>query len=619
MTPVAARRLLGALVLAALQGCALLPGGGEKPAEAAGAPAQPLYRLEVEAPDELRALLLEHLDLARFRNAPATDAIDDNELRRLAAAAPAQARALLETEGLFGATVTIAREDPPGALPLLRVTVQPGAQVRVTSAELTARGALQEAAQADPQGPAAAQLAALQRDWPMPPGTPFRQADWSAAKNGTLARVRSEGYPAAAWAATRAQVEVPRQAAALQLELDSGPLFTLGPLAISGIERYDESAVRHLAAFGPGTPYSEKTLLDFQERLGKSGLFEAATVDIDPDPAQAEQTPVRVRLREQPLQQATTGVGISANTGPRVTLEHLHRRPFGLEWIARNKLEVGSDLKRWEGELLSWPLEGQYRNLIAGSYERLRSGEELRTASSARIGRTLDTQRLERLYYGELVHARLDTLAGSTIADALWANYHWTFREVDSVLLPTDGYTFALQAGAGEARGRRTGSFTGPARDQGPFARLYSRLTVYKPLGAAWYGVVRAEAGQLFAREELAIPDPLLFRAGGDDSVRGYGYRTLGPTVDGALASGRVMLTGSAEIARPVSARLPSVWWAVFVDAGNAANTWTALKLARGYGLGVRWRSPVGPLRVDLAYGEELRRVRLHVSVGIAF
>ena len=80
-----------------------------------------------------------------------------------------------------------------------------------------------------------------------------------------------------------------------------------------------------------------------------------------------------------------------------------------------------------------------------------------------------------------------------------------------------------------------------------------------------------------------------------------------------------MLLTSSAEIARPVSSRLPSVWWAVFVDAGNAANSWKELKLARGYGVGVRWRSPVGPLRVDLAYGEELRRFRLHVSVGIAF
>ena len=69
----------------------------------------------------------------------------------------------------------------------------------------------------------------------------------------------------------------------------------------------------------------------------------------------------------------------------------------------------------------------------------------------------------------------------------------------------------------------------------------------------------------------------------------------------------------------PVSAKMPSLWWAAFIDAGQAADNWHDLKLARGYGLGLRWRSPVGPLRVDVAYGEQVRHTRLHFSVGIAF
>ena len=71
-------------------------------------------------------------------------------------------------------------------------------------------------------------------------------------------------------------------------------------------------------------------------------------------------------------------------------------------------------------------------------------------------------------------------------------------------------------------------------------------------------------------------------------------------------------------MARPFE-RLPSVWWAVFFDLGRAAESWKGFSPARGYGVGVRWRSPVGPLRADVAYGEELHQVRLHVSVGIAF
>ena len=133
-----------------------------------------------------------------------------------------------------------------------------------------------------------------------------------------------------------------------------------------------------------------------------------------------------------------------------------------------------------------------------------------------------------------------------------------------------------------------------------------------------WYATARVEAGQVFANGNVGIPDTLLFRAGGDDSVRGYKYRSLGPTVDGALLSGRVLLTGSAEMARPLSPRLPAVWGAGFIDAGQAADRWQNLRPVFGYGVGVRWRSPVGPLRLDLAYGQKVHQFRIHLSVGIA-
>lgn len=607
----AASALLCSLLLS---GCAA-PGGpreADLQAEggAAAAPSPARYRLEVVAPDELRPLLTEYLDLARFRNAPASEDIDDNELNRLAAAAPAQARALLETEGYFTAQVRTARSVDTTGRAVVRLLVEPGPRSVVERVDLAVSGELDTLARQGDDD-AAALLAALRRDWALDPGQPFRQPAWTAAKNATVAQLRAEGYPGAAWVKTQARVDPDRQRVEIALELDSGALYRLGELRIDGLQRYDESAVRRLATFGPGTPYSEKRLLDYQERLLTLGLFESASVELDADPATAKAAPVHVRVRELTRQQATVGVGVSANTGPRVTLEHRHRRPFGQDWVATNKFEFGAALKSWSGELISHPLEDLYRNLVAGQAERLRSGEEIRTAWTARLGRTQDTPRIERLYFAELTHARVDNPAGRTRGEAVTANYHWIYREVDSVLLPTDGYTLSLQSAIGRSRNS--------TELNGPFGRGYGRLTLYQPLGRAWYASARVELGNIFAANNVGVPDTLLFRAGGDDSVRGYAYRTLGPLVDGAVASGRVMFTGSAEIARPISAQRPSLWWAVFADAGNAANHWNELEPAWGYGLGLRWRSPVGPLRVDIAYGEEVRRWRLHLSVGIAF
>ena len=632
------------LALVGLTGCAsvaqFFKADDAPSAEQPPRPVVRVYRLEVDAPGELRTLLDTYLDLARFQSAPESEDITPAEVDRLIAAAPAQVRSLLETEGYFNPEVQVGRaglqagsaaaraaareraEDSPEnepatgprEIPLLRVSVKPGPRAVVDRFTFKAQGPLQQAAEGGSLD-ARVLMAQVRNTWRLPTELPFRQSDWSSAKNGALAKLRADGYPLATLSESAARVDAQANTVQLDVTADSGVLYRLGPLSIRGLNRYDEAAVRALSMLGPGAPYRESQLIDFQERLQKAGLFEGASVVLDVDPATSQAAPINVQLRELPMQQATFGVGYSANTGPRVTVEHTHHQPFGWRWIDKNKVELGPDLKAWHGELTSYPLEGLYRNLIAGSAEQLKTVDEVRTSWTARIGRTQDTPRIERLYYAELTHSRLETMSdtGTTTAvnDAVSGNYNWVYRDLDNALLPTEGYTLNAQAALGYARSGN--------ENNGPFGRLYGRYTGYRPLGNAWYATARVEAGQVLANNAVGIPDTLLFRAGGDDSVRGYAYRSLGPKVDGALLSGRVLLTGSAEIARPISPRMPALWGAAFIDAGNAADHWQDLHPVLGYGVGLRWRSPVGPLRMDVAYGQSVQKFRMHLSVGIAF
>ena len=608
-----ARAATAALLAVLLSACANLP-FGVKPTEAAASapPQRTEYRLEVDAPDELRKLLTNYLDLARFQSAPATDGINGPELERLMRTAPAQARDLLETEGYFNATVTVPPATTEVGLPRVRVIVEPGPRATIGAFTLDAVGDLQT-------DNAAHELELLRARWLLPVGAAFRQSVWSDAKNLTLARLRADGYAAASWQRTNARVDAAANRVELALVVDSGPLFRIGALHVEGLQRYDEDAVRKLANFGLGDPYSEKLLLDFQERIQKLGLFEGASVELDPDPANASTAAVTVRVKELPLHQATIGVGYSANTGPRVSLEHTDRRLFGSPWVAHNKFSVGPEQQSWEGELTSYPLDNLYRNLVSGSATRLRADDQIQLSWNARLGRTQDTPRIERLYFGELTHARVDGAVLTSQADAASVNYHWVYRDIDNVLLPTRGLTTSVQAALGYAKGSLSVLGDPIVEARGPFARLYTRFTWYQPFGDAWYGTARVEAGQVFTRDVVGIPDTLLFRAGGDDSVRGYAYRTLGPSIDGVTTSGRSLLTTSLEVARPISKRYPAYWWAAFVDAGNAADRFSEIRPAYGYGVGLRWRSPVGPLRVDVAYGQQTHQVRTHLSVGIAF
>lgn len=587
------------------------PSPSPSPTATPGRPA-PL-QVDIFAPPALKALLERHLDLTRLAVlAPQAD-LSGAELARLVDAAPQQARELLQTEGYFDADVRaeVVRTSDEGVPQHIRLQVQPGALTRVTRFDLEVEGELARAAEAG--DPAAKRtLDSLREAWPLKPGAPLRNADWSDAKTTTLARLRAAGYATAMWSGTTAQVDLPRQQARLYGVADTGPLFRSGELRIDGLALHGREAVTHLAGFGPGTPVTETLLLDFQERLQKSGLFEHASVTLDTDPTRAAGAALQVQVREQARHQLITGLGFSTNAGPRATLEHIDRRFLGQAATARNKFEWGRDRQAWDGEGSTHVRADRYRWFVGGTIERLLTDTDTVLSQRLRAGRTMDSPRIERTQFLELDRARRSTAQALSISTALTANQRWVWRDVDNPLLPTDGQTLSVQLGAGAIRGTDSGD--------GPLARGLVRLTAYRPLGrSGWFAQGRVEAGHVLAPGVSTLTENLGFRAGGDESVRGYAHRSLGPVRQGAVASGKLLLTSSAELARPLSRDWPSVWGAAFVDMGQAADRWGDWKPAFGYGLGVRWRSPVGPLKLDLAYGHETRRVRVHFSVGIVF
>ncbi len=612
-------RLGGALVMLlalGLGGCAALglePLTAAAPAAAASEPdGTPVVKVEIEAPSDLKTLLDRHLDLSRLARLARGDAVTDTELARLIDAAPAQVRELLQTEGHFKPELTVQRLPAagPGQPETVRLRVTPGPRSRVARVTIEAEGAL-ELARLAGDSRARTTLADLRDSWALAAGSVFRNADWSNAKATALARLRSAGYAAAAWTGTGAEVDRELDSARLFLVVDSGPLFRSGAIKVEGLVQQEEGIVLALAGFGLGTPVTEALLLDYQERLQKVGLFESVTVTLDPNPDSADAAALIVRLREQPVQAVTVGLGISANTGPRASLEHVYRRVFGHAVSTRNKFELGRVRQAWTGEISTHPGERFGRWLVGGAIERLVSDDDVVLSQRLRAGRAQESRRIEQLAFVEVERGVRSTDSSQISTFALSLNLHLVLRQLDSVLLPTQGYTLSLQGGVGRSHGT--------ASNSGFFTRTYGRLTGYRPLGQSWYGQARIELGRVFLQSGVAAPDSQLFRAGGDDSVRGYPYRSLGPERNGVVGSGQMLLTGSVEVARPFVASMPALWGALFVDAGRAGNDFAALSPAIGYGAGVRWRSPVGPLRLDLAWGQEIRKLRLHFSVGIAF
>ncbi|MBB4842236.1 translocation and assembly module TamA [Paucibacter oligotrophus] len=627
---------LGLLALGLLGGCSslgeLLPKSATaKAAEAAGQPRLVAeYRLDVQAPAGLKALLEEHLDLARFRNAPEDQRLSAQELGRLTAAAPEQARALLETEGYFNAQVQASRDFEQTPI-TVSVKVEPGPRTVVKKLSLGFAGELQTPSPAGEESADRAEARAqglrqsLQEAWPMKEGDDFVQSRWSSAKSGLLGRARAQGYPTARLEKSAATIDAENNAAELELLLDSGPLYRLGELRVEGLKHQPRAAIERLAGYRVGQPYTERALLDFQERLVKTTLFDSVNVNIRPElepPAAAEtgasaptaggvSTPVWVDVREAPRQQLTASLGLSTTNGPRLGLDHTHRRPWGLDLRSRLKLKVSQDNPSLDWELTSHPQTDMQRNLGALFIERVPDGERVSVNLRARLGRLRETDKEDRLYYLEVLRARESDPERVVNSGAVSGNVQWTWRRVDSTLVPTKGYTASLALGLGRADNSVSSS--------GAFGRGELVLHGYQPLPGGWFGAARTSFAQIYAGEDVGLPEALRFRVGGDDSVRGYGLRDLGPAdADGNPTGGKVAWTGSLELAHALMPSLPDLLGAGFVDAGQAAMGWRGLRPELAYGLGLRYRSPLGTLRLDFARAQALQKWRIHFSVGIA-
>ena len=185
----------------------------------------------------------------------------------------------------------------------------------------------------------------------------------------------------------------------------------------------------------------------------------------------------------------------------------------------------------------------------------------------------------------------------------LAAERYW--RRTDDLIAPTIGWMSSLEVGGGV-----------PGISTRGFGRVIGRYAWWHPLTPKDELEFRAQAGAVLASTSTGIPSVLLFRTGGDTTVRGYEFESLGVQSNGTTLPGRYYAVFNFEETHWIG----EAWGiAAFIDAGNATDTPSDTHLALGYGMGLRVRSPLGPFRVDLAYGQDVHRFRAHLSVGLSF
>lgn len=554
------------------------------------------YRVDVNAPAPFRALLTQNLEIVR---AASRRGLTREEFERLYAQTGHRIRVLMETQGYFSARIEASLKAESGGLAAaFRVT--PGAPTRVARVSIRFTGAIRAAR----EGLTPARLRA---DWSLRPGAVFRAAQWEDAKRAVLTRLLTEGYPAAKLGESEARVDPAHASADLSLLVDSGPRFYFGGLVIKGLSRYPARVIADVNPIKPGEPYSQEALLKLRSRVERSGYFSSVGVFVNPDPAQAAAVPVTIKVVERQRKRVAIGAGYSTDTRERGKIEYDDLNLFGRAW----RFKTGVEADRFSSTVTAGVALPMHPNgdqdSVNATYARRSLSGELTRAGRLAFTRERKETRWDRAITTEYQDERSAVLGAPSTRDrALSLNVSWSWQHVDNLFFPTRGYFLNAQLGGASSH----------LLSDRSFVRVYTRALAYTPLGARDVVLWRFESGLVNAADRHGIPSEFLFRAGGDRSIRGYAYQSIGTPEGDAIVGGRYLLVASSEFDHWFTRRWGG---AVFYDTGDATDSLTDVKFFPGYGAGVRYRSPVGAVQLDLAYGQRVGRVRLHFAVGVTF
>lgn len=557
---------------------------------AAAAPllaASALAQVQVKAPDPLDDFLKRHLQ------APSSDA-RGAALEAFARSARGTAAELLATEGYFSPDIQV--EADPGRL---SVAVAPGPRTRISEVSIEIRGDISPERRRE-----------LEAAWPLKRGEAFRDPEWSEGKQILLRRLLDKDFPGARLADSRAEIHPESATARLSVVYDTGPRYIFNGLDITGLNRYSPELVKRYSKIEPGQPYDQDKLLALQTALQRTPYFGSVSVEIDrpdnPPETGPVTVPVHVHVQERAPHRISLGAGVSTNTGAQV--EAIYQ---GYDFLHRAwQLDAGVRLEQLRQRLYAnvrLPPDGNQRD----SFGTLADWEDIQGLQRRRIAlgavRTEVRGSVETRYATNWQQERREPQGGQASTNtALTLDGSWILRRVDNLLDPRRGFIAQVQAGGGAKA---------LLSDQN-FLRLHGRYQHFFPVGQRDVLSLRGELGATLAPSREGIPQDFLFRTGGAQSVRGYGYQSIGIQEGSAIVGGRYLAVASAEYTHWFNEKWGG---AVFVDAGDVADRRSTLDLAVGYGVGARWKSPAGPLAVDLAYGARDEKLRLHFSLAIAF
>lgn len=517
-------------------------------------------------------------------------------LRNFSLGAEQQAEKAAQALGYYQAQIDSEIQD--GENPRLIIKVLPGEPIRLRNVVVRV------------EGPAASLKAfKVPQSDALKAGAVLNHGHYEDAKRLIQNQASRYGFFSGRFTSQRLAIDPRAGVADIELVYDSGPRYSLGKVMFSGDSPFDEDLLKRMVPFKENTPYDSQLIAELNQAMQASGYFEGVRVDAAPTAAIGQVIPVTVQLETRKPRTMGLGLGFSTDVGPRGRANwtrhwaNAQGHSYGFESeLSAPRQNVGL----WYDVPLDPPLTDKLR--FAGGYQY----EEIAGTDSLSKLLTVGPEWHSKLPSGwerviSLKWQREEYRLGddSGLSTLLMPGISYSYLRSDDRIDPHKGYRLQFDA---QVAKEGVGSDANLIRGNVLLKGLTTVAQNHRFLG-------RVQFGGNFTDGYTSIPPSLRFFAGGDQSVRGYDYQTLSPTnSDGDRIGGRYMVAGSVEYQYSIAEK-----WrlATFVDQGNSFNSLDLPSLKTGVGFGVRWVSPVGPLRLDLAHPlDDDGGVRLHFSMG---
>ena len=530
--------------------------------------------------------------------------VTGRRLGYLVRVAEAEAREALEPFGFYSPAIEVERNRDNGSV-AVTLRIDPGEPVRVRNSDIAIIGEGQRDRY-------------LQDDLDVfipSPGAIFNHADYEASKIRISRRLTERGYFDADFSSRRVEVTRAEHAADIELVWTSGPRYDMGPTTIEQerpIIRQD--LLEKLVYWEEGQYYHQGRLDRLRTSLSRLDYFGDIEITPHPDQAVDNRVPVTVKLTPAKRSIYTAGVSYGTDSGPGVRLgvERRYVNTRGHKALAQVDHARKRKTLTLQYRIPAFAWRDGWYTISAQAYDEQTDyidtrRVELVGSRSGRYNRHLDLVAAVHVLRERWLYAD-DGVAGRAVdpeyryATFTFPSVRADYRNLDNLVFPRSGVGGSLVLRSGVEG----------AGSDASFLQLHARATTFKGLGDDARLILRAEAGYTWTSALVDMPPSLRFYAGGERSIRGYEWREVGPRLTryerdeagnlhetGYLATGaRNVLTASIEYERYF---LEDWGAAVFIDSGSAFDDrpdWHT-----GVGVGLRWRSPVGPLRLDLARG----------------